>query len=190
MTSASQVTDDAFVLDGFSKRYAMTGFRLGYVIAPSYAIRTLQIMQQNLFISASRFVQHAGIAALEHGAVHVENMRQTYRGRRDRLVAGLRELGFGIPHLPDGAFYILADCAGLGPAAADSRSLAARLLTEARVGVTPGIDFGEAGEGKLRFCYAVADEVIETALARLAEALPRVLDSPAGTAESGAKESR
>ena len=109
------------MLDGFSKRYAMTGFRLGWVIAPAWAMRRLQIMQQNLFISANRFVQHAGIAALETGAERVLEMREAYQRRRDRLAKGLRGLGFGIRHLPKGAFYIFADARRFGPTRASWR---------------------------------------------------------------------
>ncbi len=168
-TSALQVTDDAFVLDGFSKRYAMTGFRLGYVIAPEWAMRSLQIMQQSLFISANRFVQHAGVAALSEGGEMLEAMRGACDRRRCLLVEGLRELGFGIPRLPRGAFYVLADAERFG---ADSRRLAFELLERAHVGVTPGIDFGAAGEGKLRFCYAVSEATIEQALDSLRTVLP------------------
>jgi aspartate/methionine/tyrosine aminotransferase len=182
VTSALEVSDRAFVLDGFSKRYAMTGFRLGYVIAPEWARRPLQIMLQNLFISANRFVQHAGIAALEHGAEAVEAMRRVYQRRRDLLVAGLRELGFGIPREPSGAFYVLADARRFG---VDSRRLAFELLERARVGVTPGIDFGQAGEGMLRFCYAASEATIEQALERLAQVLPEVEAEARARGESG-----
>ncbi|MCG8592569.1 MAG: pyridoxal phosphate-dependent aminotransferase [Proteobacteria bacterium] len=168
VTSAAQVADGAFVLDGFSKRYAMTGFRLGYVVAPPDAVRALQILQQNLFISANRFVQHAGLAALERGEDTRRAMCEAYARRRDRLVAGLRELGFGVPAPPPGAFYVLADATRFD---ADSRRLASRLLEGAHVGTTPGIDFGPAAEGHLRFCYAVDDDRIEAALERLRPAL-------------------
>jgi len=171
VTSALEVSDRAFVLDGFSKRYAMTGFRLGYVIAPAWAKRPLQIMLQNLFISANRFVQHAGIAALQHGAPAVEEMRCVYQRRRGLLVEGLRRLGLGIPHLPSGAFYVLADARRFG---ADSRRLASQLLERAHVGVTPGVDFGQAGEGMLRFCYAASEATLERALERLARVLPEL----------------
>jgi aspartate aminotransferase len=170
VTSALAVSERAFVLDGFSKRYAMTGFRLGYLIAPPQAMRALQVLQQNLFISASEFVQRAGLAALAHGDATVTAMRGAYDRRRRLLSEGLLRLGFGVPRLPQGAFYVLADARAFGP---DSRRLAATLLEEAGVAATPGIDFGAAAEGFLRFCYAVADEVIEEALARLAGALPR-----------------
>lgn len=170
-TSALEVSDDAYVLDGFSKRYAMTGFRLGWVVAPAHAMRRLQILQQNLFISASSFVQRAGIAALAEGAAMAESMRRACEARRDLLVAGLRRLGFGIDRDPEGAFYVLADARRFG---GDSRALAFRLLEEAHVGTTPGIDFGEAAEGRLRFCYARSRATIETALARLEPVLDRI----------------
>jgi aspartate/methionine/tyrosine aminotransferase len=169
VTSALQVSDEAFVLDGFSKRYAMTGFRLGWLVAPSEALRPLQTLQQNLFISANRFVQHAGIAALREGGETVAAMRSAYARRRVLLADGLRKLGFAIPALPQGAFYVFADARRFGT---DSLRLAFDLLERARVGVTPGIDFGAAGEGWLRFCCAVSEATIEEALERLADALP------------------
>jgi aspartate/methionine/tyrosine aminotransferase len=166
--SALALPGDHFVLDGFSKRYAMTGFRLGWAVVPQWALRPLQIMQQNLFISANHFVQRAGIAALQHGESTRLEMVETYRRRRNRIVAGLRELGFGIPRTPEGAFYVLADASRFTD---DSLAFAFHLLENAGVGVTPGRDFGPGGEAKLRFCYAVADETIERALERLAGAL-------------------
>jgi aspartate/methionine/tyrosine aminotransferase len=182
VSSALQHTSDAFVLDGFSKRYAMTGFRLGWVVVPEWAIRPLQTLQQSLFISASSFVQHAGIAALEHGAAAVETMRACYAQRRTRLVGGLRRLGFSVPHEPQGAFYALADARPLGVCGGDSRELAFALLETAHVGATPGIDFGSAAEGWLRFCFAVSDEVIDEALVRLEGALPQLADPARGVA--------
>jgi len=170
-TSALEVGDEAYVLDGFSKRYAMTGFRLGWIVAPTAALRPLQTLQQNLFISASSFVQRAGIAALAEGGAMAESMRRTCEVHRDLLVAGLRRLGFGIDRDPEGAFYVLADARRFGD---DSRALAFRLLEQARVGTTPGIDFGEAAEGRLRFCFARSRETIETALERLAPVLARI----------------
>jgi (5-formylfuran-3-yl)methyl phosphate transaminase len=169
-TSALEVAggSDVYALDGFSKRYAMTGFRLGYAIVPCDALRPLQILAQNLFISAAEFVQRAGLAALAEGQPTVEAMRAAYQRRRDVLVDGLRGLGFGVAAPPRGAFYVLADARRFPP---DSRRLAARLLEEAHVAVTPGIDFGAAGEGFLRFCYANADDAIREALARLRQVL-------------------
>jgi len=169
VTSALQLSGEVFVLDGFSKRYAMTGFRLGWLVAPPRALRTLQTLQQNLFISANRFVQHAGVAALRDGAETVDAMRAAYAQRRERLAEGLRRLGFAVPTLPRGAFYVLADARAFG---ADSRRLAFDLLERAHVGATPGIDFGVAAEGWLRFCCAVSESTIDAALERMARVLP------------------
>ncbi len=163
-TSAMEVCEDAYVFDGFSKRYAMTGFRLGYAVVPRPALRRLQVLQQNLFISANRFVQHAGLAALRHGAATVERMRSAYGRRLRRLAGGLAELGFRVPRLPDGAFYVFADARAFG---GDSLELAFELLDRAQVGVAPGVDFGAAGEGWLRFCAAASDADLEEALERL-----------------------
>jgi (5-formylfuran-3-yl)methyl phosphate transaminase len=171
VTSALEVSDDAYVLDGFSKRYAMTGFRLGWLVAPRAAMRPLQTLQQNLFISANRFVQHAGIAALREGGETVVAMRRAYVRRRDLLLRGLRELGFGVPRVPEGAFYVFADARAFD---ADSRRLAFALLERAQVGAAPGVDFGAAGEGWLRFCYAASEATIEEAIARLRVALPEL----------------
>ncbi|MDJ0852610.1 MAG: pyridoxal phosphate-dependent aminotransferase [Myxococcota bacterium] len=171
VTSALRVSDEAFVLDGFSKRYAMTGFRLGYVIAPDEALRPLQILHQNLFISANRFVQHAGVAALREGADTLAAMREAYARRRMLLVEGLRKLGLRIPSLPQGAIYVFADARDFGQ---DSLALAFAILERARVGVCPGVDFGAAGEGWLRFCCAASEESIAEALARLGRVLPEL----------------
>jgi aspartate/methionine/tyrosine aminotransferase len=169
VTSALQVSDEAYVLDGFSKRYAMTGFRLGYAIVPAPALRPLQVLQQNLFISANSFVQRAGLAALREGAATLAAMREAYARRLRLLVDGLRGLGFGVPVLPRGAFYVFADARAFG---GDSLALAFELLERAHVGVCPGIDFGEAGEGWLRFCAAASEASIAEALARLRRVLP------------------
>jgi aspartate/methionine/tyrosine aminotransferase len=171
VSSALTASDEAFVLDGFSKRYAMTGFRLGYAVVPREALRPLQVLHQNLFISASSFVQRAGIAALRTGAEQVEAMRSAYDRRRSLLLAGVRELGFRVPVEPEGAFYVFADARSFGD---DSRRLAFEILERAHVGVTPGVAFGAAGEGWLRFCYAASEANIESALARLARVLPEL----------------
>jgi hypothetical protein len=102
-------------------------------------------------------------------------MRDAYARRRDRMVAGLRALGFGVPHVPEGAFYVFADARAFS---SDSRALAFDLLERAHVGTTPGVDFGAAGEGWLRFSYAASDATIEEALARLATRCPSC-DEPA-----------
>ena len=169
VTSALQISDDVYVLDGFSKRYAMTGYRLGYAIVPHGSVRAIQVMQQNLFISANCFVQHAGLAVLRDRSDAFEEMLAAYTRRRRLLIDGLRELGFRIPVEPKGAFYVFADARAFD---SDSLRLAFALLERAKVGTVPGIDFGESGEGWLRFAYANSEAAIEGALERLAAALP------------------
>jgi aspartate/methionine/tyrosine aminotransferase len=168
-TSALGMDERVYVLDGFSKRYAMTGFRLGYVIAPDAAVRPLQSMAQNLFLSTTHFVQRAGIAALEHGRDTLRDMRIAYARRRGLMLEVVRGLGLSVASEPRGAFYVFADARAIG---GDSRALAFDLLERAGVALTPGVDFGAAGEGFLRFSYAAADETIRRAAERLREALP------------------
>ncbi|MFI5314532.1 MAG: aminotransferase class I/II-fold pyridoxal phosphate-dependent enzyme [Myxococcota bacterium] len=168
VTSPLELGDDVFVLDGFSKRYAMTGFRLGHLIAPSSAARTLRSLAQNLFISVASFAQRAGVAALAHGGPTIAEIKSAYATRLPLLVNGLQKLGFGVPVAPRGAFYVLADARRFD---ADSRRLASDLLERAHVAVTPGVDFGPSAEGWLRFSCTAAEASIEEALARLGRAL-------------------
>jgi aspartate/methionine/tyrosine aminotransferase len=166
--SILEYTDRAFVLNGFSKRYAMTGWRLGYVIAPSEFVRPMQKIQQNLFISANSVSQWAGLTALREAKPDVEQMKATYDKRRHYIIKRLRELGFGITVDPVGAFYVLARAKHLSN---NSYELAFDILEKAGVGVTPGIDFGSNAEGYLRFSYANSLDNIAEALDRLAEFL-------------------
>ena len=167
-TSALGMDEQVYVLDGFSKRYAMTGFRLGYVIAPEAAVRPLQSMAQNLFLSTTHFVQRAGIAALVHGEGTLRDMQIAYRRRRGLMLEVVRGLGLGVASEPRGAFYVFADARAI---TRDSRALAFDLLERAGVALTPGVDFGAAGEGFLRFSYSAADETIRRAAERLRDAL-------------------
>lgn len=166
--SILEFTDHAFVVNGFSKLYAMTGWRLGYLIAPPAFVRPIQKMQQNLFISANAFVQHAGVAALTQAGPAVEEMVRLYDERRRFLVAALKELGFRIAVEPRGAFYVLA---GAGRFSRDSRAFALELLERAGVAVTPGIDFGRGGEGYIRFSYTTSLADIAEGVRRLGEYL-------------------
>lgn len=168
--SILEFTDRAFVLNGFSKAYAMTGWRLGYVIAPKTYIRTLQILHQNFFISANEFVQWAGVAALQEGQEHLARMRATFDERRRFLIPQLRRLGFGVAAEPTGAFYVLANARRF---TSRSYEFALEILRETKVGVTPGIDFGQNAEGYLRFSYANSLERIQQALERLENFLQR-----------------
>ena len=163
--SILEFTRNALVINGFSKPFAMTGWRLGYLIVPPEFVRPLQKMHQNFFISANAFVQWAGIAALREAGADVVRMKDTYNIRRKFIIQKLRELGFGITVEPTGAFYVLANAKRYTE---DSFHLAFDILQKAKVGCTPGIDFGTNAEGYLRFCYANSVENIETAMKRLA----------------------
>jgi aspartate/methionine/tyrosine aminotransferase len=159
-----EFTDRAFVLNGFSKAYAMTGWRLGYVIAPWEFMRALQAAHGNFFISTNEFVQWAALAALREAGEETARFRRIFDERRRAMVAGLRRIGLGVGAPPTGAFYVLANARRY---TSDSLAFAFDILREAHVGVTPGIDFGRNAEGYLRFSYANSLERIEEALARI-----------------------
>jgi len=162
--SILEFTDRAFVMNGFSKAFAMTGLRLGYVIAPKEFIRPMQKISQNFFISANAMVQKAGIAALREAGDDVARMKKIYNERRQFMIHRLKELGFGITVEPTGAFYVFANAKHLSK---DSYKLAFDILEKAHVGVGPGIDFGDNGEGYLRFSYANSLENIKEGMNRL-----------------------
>jgi len=168
--SILEFTDDAFVINGFSKLYAMTGWRLGYVIAPAEFVRPMQKLQQNLFISASSFAQWGALAGLKNAEKDVQRMRETYDQRRRFLIPRLRELGFGIKVEPTGAFYVLANAKHYS---GDSYGFAFDILKEAKVGLAPGIDFGSNAEGYLRVSYANSLENIKEGTDRLEKYLER-----------------
>ena len=168
--SILEYTDQAFVLNGFSKRFAMTGLRLGYLIAPKSCMRSLQKLQQNLFICASSVAQQAGIAALRQAEPDVERMKLVYDERRRYMIARLREMGFEIKVEPQGAFYIFADARKF---TTDSYRFAFDVLEHAHVGITPGVDFGTGGEGYVRFSYANSLENIREGLDRISRYLSR-----------------
>jgi aspartate/methionine/tyrosine aminotransferase len=162
--SILEFTDRAFVLNGFSKLFAMTGLRLGYLIAPKEFIRPIQKMHQNFFISANAMIQKAGIAALKESEADVARMKRIYNERRIFMIRRLKEMGLGITVEPTGAFYVFANARHISE---DSYALAFDILGKACVGVTPGIDFGRHGEGYLRFSYANSMENIAEGMNRL-----------------------
>jgi len=172
--SILEFTPNAFVLGGFSKLYAMTGWRLGYIIAPEPFVRPLQKMHQNFAICAPSVAQWAAIAAVEQCQEDVARMVHTYDQRRRHLLAGLKRLGFPIPVEPTGAFYVFTRCDHLDP---DDYSLAFHILDHARVALTPGRDFGPSGRGHLRFSYATSIDNITEGLKRLEEYLRRFYPS-------------
>jgi len=162
--TALEFTDRAFVINGFSKLYAMTGWRLGYVIAPPEFIRPMQKIQQNLFICAPSFAQAAAVAALTECAPYVAEMVKVYDRRRRYLLERLKKMGIATRVDPTGAFYALAN---VQKYTSDSYSFAFAVLEKAGVAVTPGIDFGRNCEGYLRLSYANSLENIKEGLDRL-----------------------
>ncbi len=162
--SMLEYTKNCFVLNGFSKLYAMTGLRLGYVITPEQFIRPMQKFQQNLFICAGSAAQRAGIAALQLAQPDVLTMKETYNQRRKYMVERLQSIGFNIKVIPTGAFYLFVNARHLS---SNSYNLAFDILEKVQVGVTPGIDFGNHGEGFLRFSYANSLQNIEEGMNRL-----------------------
>lgn len=162
--SILEFTDRAFVLNGFSKAFAMTGWRLGYVIAPPAHARALQRLFGNFFISTNEFVQWAGVAALREAADEPLRFGRLFAERRAVMLAGLRGLGLGVAVEPTGAFYVLANARRWSP---DSTRLAFELLEDAHVAVTPGAAFGSNAEGFLRFSYASSVERIQEGIRRL-----------------------
>jgi len=162
--SILEFTDKAFVINGFSKLYAMTGWRLGYCIFPKEFTPVMQRIHQNFVISANGFIQWAGIAALTKAADDVAAMRTIYDERRRYMLKRLSAMGFTIHVEPTGAFYVFADARRF---CTDSYKEAFRIIEEVKVGVSPGIDFGSSGEGFLRFSYANSMANIEEGLNRL-----------------------
>jgi aspartate/methionine/tyrosine aminotransferase len=162
--SALEFTRDAWVLNGFSKLFAMTGWRLGYVIMPGDRIRQMQILQQNFFISPSSFVQKAAVTALDREHPEISDMLEKYDSRRRYLLERLPGMGLNYAVEPKGAFYIFVRTDHIDP---DSFRLAFDILEKAGVALTPGIDFGERGEGHLRISYANSIENIIEGMNRL-----------------------
>jgi aspartate/methionine/tyrosine aminotransferase len=168
--SALALCDDVFVINSFSKYFGMTGWRLGWLVAPQRYVREIEKLAQNLYIAPSTVAQHAALAAFHpETTVILEARRHEFSLRRDVLLPGLRQIGFRIAAEPRGAFYVYADSTGL---ADNSFSLAGQLLAEAGVAATPGLDFGSnAPQGHMRFAYTVGQNRIEEGLFRMAEFL-------------------
>lgn len=168
--SILEFTSNGIVLNGFSKLFAMTGWRLGYLIVPLELVRPIQKLQQNLFICANSFVQWAGVVALTQPHPEIKSMASTYDKNRKFIIKRLREIGFSIAVEPKGAFYVFANAKKFCD---DSYKFAVELLENAKVAVTPGIDFGSNGEGFIRFSYANSIKNIEIGMERLEKYLQR-----------------
>jgi aspartate/methionine/tyrosine aminotransferase len=151
-STALEFSDDVFVVNSFSKYFCMTGWRLGWIVAPESHVREIEKLAQNAFICPSAPAQYAALAAFRPETLAVlEQRRGEFQRRRDYMVPALRSLGFRIPLMPEGAFYIYAGCEAFS---ADSGSFALRVLDEAGVAITPGLDFGSNGPGRhVRFAY-------------------------------------
>ncbi len=165
--SALEMSDQVFVINSFSKYFGMTGWRLGWLVAPDAYVREVEKLIQNLFIAAATPAQHAALSCFEPAVMEeLGQRRKEFRRRRDYLLPALRELGFGIPVTPQGAFYLYAD---IGRFSDDSFTFAGRLLEEAGVAVTPGKDFGvNAPERHVRFAYTTSLERLREGVRRLA----------------------
>ena len=172
--SALSFGDDVITVNSFSKYFSMTGWRLGWLVVPEALVPTVEKLAQNLFICAPTIAQHAALACFTPEAIGIfEGRRLEFQRRRDFLVPALRGLGFQVPVLPDGAFYVYADISGLAhPAAGDSTAFGMAVLKDAEVAIVPGDDFGFAAPKRhVRFSYAAKYERIEQAVERLAKLL-------------------
>jgi len=164
--SVLEIADDVFVINSFSKYFGMTGWRLGWLVAPKAYVEAVEKLAQNLFISASDIAQQAAIAAFSPEAVRIhEERREAFRAQRDFLLPRLRALGFEIPVEPQGAFYIYANCEKITP---DSYAFCQDVLENAGVAITPGLDFGTHGASRhVRFSYPKPVDVLAEGVARL-----------------------
>jgi aspartate/methionine/tyrosine aminotransferase len=172
-TALSLGGDDVLVVNSFSKFFGMTGWRVGWVVAPLDLVPVLDRLAQNLFLAAPTVSQHAALAAFAPETLAIlEARRQVFRERRDYLAAALTGMGLEVTARPDGAFYLYADCARLTD---DSFALSEALLEEAGVAVTPGRDFGRHGAARhLRFAYTTARDRLEEGVRRIARFLDRL----------------
>jgi len=168
--SALAFDADAITVNSFSKYFNMTGWRLGWLVVPDSLVPVFEKLAQNLFICAPTVAQHAALACFQPEALAIfEERRREFQRRRDYLVPALRELGFGVPVMPDGAFYVYADIDRVAhPLNGDSAAFSMAVLHAAHVAIVPGDDFGVAAPQRhVRFSYATKYERIEEAVARL-----------------------
>lgn len=171
-SSLLEITDQAYVINSFSKYFGMTGWRLGWMVVPEGALEPINIMAQNFFISPPSVAQYAALAAFTPATLEImEERREELRCRRDFLVPALRELGFSIPHTPAGAFYIYA---GIEKLADDSEAFCWDMLERVGVAFTPGTDFGGyLANQHVRFSYTEPLPRLEQAVERMRTGLQR-----------------
>jgi aspartate/methionine/tyrosine aminotransferase len=170
--SALHYSADLIVINSFSKFYGMTGWRVGWLVAPAVYIEAIDRLAQNIFLAASTPSQYAAIAAFQPEVLtELDKRRDEFHARRDYLLPALRALGFEIPVTPEGAFYLYADSSLL---ADDSDDFAQRLLEEVGVAITPGRDFGlHVPKRHVRFSYATTRAQLEEGVSRIATFLGR-----------------
>lgn len=168
--SVLEVDDDAFVLNSFSKYFGMTGWRLGWLVAPREAVPELEKLAQNLYISAPSMAQHAALACFREDTLAIlEARRAEFARRRDYLLPALRELGFGIAVEPEGAFYLYADVSAFTQ---DAYAFCQHFIETEHVAFTPGLDFGRHLAGQhVRFAYTQSLPRLEEAVVRIARGL-------------------
>lgn len=171
-TSVLELTDNALVVNSFSKYFGMTGWRIGWLVVPDGWVDPVERLAQNLFIAAPTPAQHAALAAFEPAAMaELESRRSAFEARRDYLVTALGALGFEIAGKPSGAFYVYARCDGLTDS---SERLARDLLEEAGVAITPGLDFGtHEADAFVRFAYTTGLPSLREGVRRIAGFLGR-----------------
>jgi aspartate/methionine/tyrosine aminotransferase len=164
--SALSLCDDIVVINSFSKYFNMTGWRLGWLVAPENLVPAFEKLSQNLFICPSSIAQYAALACFTPEVLVIyEQRKQEFRRRRDYIVTALKELGFKVPVTPDGAFYVYADCSALTD---DADTLVNDLLEEAGVVLIPGQDFGpHTARGYIRLSYATSMENLQEAVRRM-----------------------
>jgi aspartate/methionine/tyrosine aminotransferase len=174
--SALAFDDHVITVNSFSKYFNMTGWRLGWLVVPDALVPVFEKLAQNLFICASTIAQHAALACFRPETIAIyEERRLEFKRRRDFIVPALRELGFGVPVMPDGAFYVYGDISQLPHVdSGESGAFAMSVLRQAHVAIVPGADFGFAAPARhVRFSYATKYERIEQAVDRLARLLAR-----------------
>ena len=164
--SILEITDQAYVINSFSKYFGMTGWRLGWLVAPEHAVPHLEKLAQNLFISMSTMAQYAALAAFKpETRLILNNRRDEFARRRDYLLPELRRLGFDIPHSPAGALYIYA---GIQAFSNDSQQFCLDLLEQHGIAITPGLDFGShLASQHVRFAYTTGMSQLQDGIARL-----------------------
>ncbi|WP_028225999.1 pyridoxal phosphate-dependent aminotransferase [Paraburkholderia ferrariae] len=168
--SALSFGDDVVTVNSFSKYFTMTGWRLGWLVVPPGLVGAFEKLAQNLFICASALAQHAALACFEPDTLAIyESRRLEFQRRRDFIAPALESLGFRVPVMPDGAFYVYADCTNVAhPSAGDSDALTRAMLHDAGTVMVPGMDFGSAAPHRyVRLSYATAYERLEEAVERL-----------------------